>query len=506
MMSVTAAMLATVSKNTRYFSMAILAAGTLSLVGCSTLDPGGNLGGAPSATGPQEPAIPSNAPRTTGIETRAAADQRYVIGLFGGVYRSPSAEAYLNAILVKLAAASDRPSEVYKVTILNSPSVNAFALPSGDLFVTRGLLALANDTSEIAAVMAHEIGHVAARHAVQREEQQKIERLRTNVANVVQNRQRGEEVEATGKLNLASFSRQQELEADRYSVALLGKAGYDPYGAARFLRSLGRSLEWRSCQQDASSQREGADIMSSHPATPGRIQQALLTARQIGAPGIGDDGRDAYLNAIAGMDFGEDPSEGIVHGATFSHVKLGFAFTAPDSFTLENCTQAMIGVTANKLEAIRLDIVQSPAASAPEEYIASGWVEGLRKETVQPRTINGMAGAVARAESNGWQFRVGVVRLNNEFARIIFAARNLTPELDERFMASIETFRRLNGDSQRLRSRRIELVRASASDSAETLARRMSLPNRGLDYFLMLNGLQKAKPLDPGERYKIVTE
>lgn len=505
MVSVATAMLATGFKNTRFLLSAALLCGLMSLAGCSTLDPDGRLGGTASpATGPQGPALPSDAPRTTGIETRAAADQRYVIGLFGGVYRSPSAEAYLNSVLAKLAAASDKPSEVYKVTILNSPSVNAFALPSGDLFVTRGLLALANDTSEIAAVMAHEIGHVDARHALQREEQQKIERLRTNVANVVQNRQRGEEVEATGKLNLASFSRQQELEADRYSVALLGKAGYDPYGAARFLRSLGRSLEWRTCQQDA--QRENVDIMSSHPSTPGRIQQALLTARQMGAPGIGDDGREAYLNAIAGLDFGDDPAEGIIHGPTFSHAKLGFAFTAPESFSLENCAQAMIGVTASKLEAIRLDIVQSPSGTPPEEYIASGWVEGLRKDTIQPRTINGMAGAIARADSNGWQFRVAVVRLNNEFARIIFAARNLTPELDDRFLASIDTFRRLATESQRLRPRRIELVRASASDTPDSLARRMATPNRGLDYFLMLNGLQKGKPLDAGERYKIVTE
>jgi predicted Zn-dependent protease len=475
----------------------------LTLAGCATLDPEGAKLGPPSA----ETSVPSTAPRTTGIETRAAADQNYVTSLFGGIYRAPQVEAHLNSILARLAAASDTPQEVYKVTLLNSPVVNAFALPSGDLFVTRGLLALANDSSEIAAVMAHEIGHVVARHAFQREEQQKLERLRTNVANVVQNRQRGEEIEATGKLNLASFSRQQELEADRYGVALVGKAGFDPYGAARFLRSLGRSLEWRSCQQDANTPREQVDIMSSHPSTPGRIQQAIVSARQIGAPGIGDPGRDAYLDAINGIDFGDDPAEGIVRGRTFTHQKLGFTFTAPEGFSLENCSQAMIGVTPSRMEAIRLDIVQLPAGSNVDDYIGSGWVEGLKKESVQLRTINGQQAAVAEAESNGWKFRVGVVRLNGEVARIIFAARNLTPELDARFVGSIESFRKLQaGEAQRVRASRIAVVRAASTDTAESLARRMSVSARNLDLFLMLNGIQKGKPLDSGARYKLVVD
>ncbi len=478
----------------------------LSVAGCATLDPDGSKFGQPPPPGP-ETSVPSTAPRTTGIETRAAADQRYVIGLFGGIYRAPPVEAHLNGILAKLAAASDTPQEVYKVTLLNSPAVNAFALPSGDLFVTRGLLALANDSSEIAAVMAHEIGHVAARHAFQREEQQKIERLRTNVANTVQNRQRGEEIEATGKLNLASFSRQQELEADRYGVALVGKAGFDPYGASRFLRSLGRSLEWRSCQQDSNTPREQVDIMSSHPSTPGRIQQAIISARQIGAPGIGDPGRDAYLDAINGIDFGDDPAEGIVRGLNFTHQKLGFAFTAPEGFTLENCSQAMIGVTGSRMEAIRLDIVQLPAGSGIEDYIASGWVEGLKKETIQQRNVNGQQAATAEAESNGWKFRVGVVRLNGEVARIIFAARNMTPDLDARFVRSIESFRKLQGgEAQGVRALRLAIARTSGSESAESLARRMGAPGRGIDLFLMLNGLQKGRPLEAGQRYKLVVE
>ncbi len=510
-MSVSKNMLAsTLKKPVLSLRLLLGCAAMLAIAGCATLDPEANrLGPAdvPAKPQGQEPAVPSAAPPTTGMETRAAADQRYVISLFGGVYRSAATESHLNAILAKLATASETPQTVYKVTLLNSPAVNAFALPSGDLFVTRGLLALANDSSEIAAVMAHEIGHVAARHAFHREEQQKIEQLRTNVANTVQTKRRGEEIKATGLLNLASFSRQQELEADRFGVALIGRAGFDPYGASRFLRSLGRSLEWRTCQQDSGTQRERVDIMSSHPSTPGRIEQAILAARQIGAPGIGDHGREAYLDAINGIDYGDDPTDGIVRGTTFTHVKLGFTFNAPDDFALENCAQAMIGVTPSRLEAIRLDIVQVPATSSVGDYVNTGWVEGLQKSSIQLRAINGMQGAIAEADSSGWKFRVGVVRLNGEVARIIFAARTMTPELDQRFIKSIESFKRLGaGETQRVRPLKMSLVTATATDTPESLARRMAISTRPLDLFLMLNGIQKGKPLDRGGRYKLISE
>ena len=142
-----------------------------------------------------------------------------MIALFDGEYRHPPAEAYLNEILVKLANADERASEPYKVTILNSPIVNAFALPPGELYVTRGLLALANDASEVAAVMAHEIAHITAKHAMEREEEEKRAAVISEAASVIQSKQKSQEVEALAQRTIASFSRQQELEADQFGGA-----------------------------------------------------------------------------------------------------------------------------------------------------------------------------------------------------------------------------------------------------------------------------------------------
>ena len=190
-------------------------------------------------------AAPPTAPRTVGIEPLSTTEHRRLVEQFGGEYHWPVAERELNDILVALAKASEG-STLYRVTILNTSVVNAFALPSGNIYVSRGLLVLANDASEVAAVMAHEIAHVTARHAAARAEKEKQAAVITQAANVIQNRQKGEEVEASQKTSFASFSRQQEIDADHLGITTIARAGYDPFGAARFLTSLGRATAMRA--------------------------------------------------------------------------------------------------------------------------------------------------------------------------------------------------------------------------------------------------------------------
>ncbi len=169
--------------------------------------------------------------------------------------------------------------------MLNSPIVNAFSLPSGDIFVTRGLLALADDTSEIAAVMAHEIGHITARHAAQRAEFEKTTALFSRVnSQLLAQREAQDEVEARSKLAIARFSREQEFAADQIGIKTIARAGYDPYGAARFLTALGEWSAFRASVSGAGSANR-PDMMATHPSTPERIAQATEAARQFGAAG-----------------------------------------------------------------------------------------------------------------------------------------------------------------------------------------------------------------------------
>ncbi|HET6378525.1 MAG TPA: M48 family metalloprotease [Methylocella sp.] len=479
---------------------ALPAALALLLSACAAIEP--------RDTTPFNAAVPVPAPRAKAMDAKTAAQHRRMIALFDGEYRYPPAEDYLNAILMKLAQADERAGEPYKVTILNSPTVNAFALPPGNLYVTRGLLALANDGAEVAAVMAHEIAHITAKHAMQRDEEEKRAALISRAASVIQSKEKSQEAEARAQRTIASFSRQQELEADQIGIRVASKAGYDPYGAARFLAALGRSAELRNALMGQYAKAGKPDILATHPSTPDRVTQAIAAARQIGAPGIGATDRDAYLAAIDGMMFGDDPAEGAIRERRFLHGRLGFSFVAPEGFALENASQALLGVKAGGEEALRLDSVNVPVTTPLAAYIASGWIEGLIDSSIEMTQINGMPAALATASAGEWKFRVAAIRFEGDRVyRLIFAARELTGEALKRFETSIGSFHRISPEEVKaVRPLRLAITAAKAGDTAATLAARMSMPERGLDYFLLINELAPGEPLRRGERYKIVAE
>ncbi|MBI1868324.1 MAG: M48 family metalloprotease [Methylocystis sp.] len=478
----------------------------ISLAACAQFELQGVLP-APGAPAPQGN-VPPSAPRAGGVETRGSVEHKELVAQFGGQYRAPAAERYLDDILVKLADASDTPGQTaYKVTILNTPVVNAFALPSGNLYVTRGLLALAEDASEVAAVMAHEIAHVDARHSALRAEREREAAVITQAAAVIQNKQKGDEIGASQRLSVASFSRQQELEADAIGVGVIARAGFDPYGASRFLTALGKSSELRAVLYGKKKSALDFDILATHPSTPDRVAKAVAAARQIGAPGLETKDRAGYLAAIAGVAFGDDPAEGFVRGHNFTHPRLRFSFTAPKGFLLENSSEALFGVRGADNEALRLDSVRAPAMQSLEDYIESGWVDGLLHSSVQRIEVNGLPAVTAVARAGEWNFKLAVIQAGDELYRVIFAVRSLNEDAERRFAASIRTFRRISAEEAHdVRGLRIAIVTAAADDTAATMAARMVVPNRPLQYFLLLNGLDREGPLIAGEKYKIVTE
>ena len=247
------------------------------------------------------------------------------------------------------------------------------------------------------------------------------------------------------------------------------------------------------------------DMMATHPSTPERIAQATEAARQFGPPGTGETGRNAYLAAIDGLAFGDDPSQGVVRDNAFIHPKLGFAFQAPDGFTLDNQSAALIGVAETGGEALRLDSIAIPESTSVTSAIGSDWIDGVKTTSIEPKKIDGLEAATAIAQGDQWSFRLGAVRLNGRLYRLIFAAHNLSPAVDSRFMASLDSFRLVNAQDSALASpEKIKIVEAANGDTAETLAARMGFLPQWLDQFLILNGLERNAALVPGQRYKIV--
>jgi predicted Zn-dependent protease len=407
-------------------------------------------------------------------------------------------------VVGSLTTVSANPTQTYRITILNSPNVNAFALPGGYLYITRGLLALANDSAELAAVIAHEMGHVTANHGLARQKLEADEGLATKVvADVLGDSPTARAALIRNKLKLAQFSRNQELEADAIGIKSVGEAGYDPYAAGRFLQSMSAYTDFRSVSgaTDAS-----LDFLATHPNTPQRIELAQRHARAFGPPGVGTRDRDSFLAGIDGLLYGDTPEEGYVRGNTFLHPKLGVAFSVPEGFIVDNSAAAVTATGPGDM-AIRFDGVQIDAGRSLVDYIRSGWVAGLDSASVHQTTINGNEAAMAHASADGWQFDITVIRAGNQVYRLLTAAPASSGSLDPVARSVSSSFRVLSAaEKAALRPLRIRVVTVQPGQTMGSLAAQMVGVDRKLDLFKVLNAIGPAGNVSVGDKVKIVSD
>ncbi len=452
-------------------------------------------------------AAPAKPTRTASAPSPAAErEHERILASYGGAYDDPKLESLITKTVNRLVAASERPDLTYKVTILNSGAVNAFALPTGQLYVTRGLIALANDTSELSSVLSHEMAHVLAKHAAIREDQAKQAAIVTRVV-----KEMGNDPDITAlalaksKLTMASFSRAQEFEADGIGVGISARAHFDPYGAARFLTSMERNAALKAGR--ASIDPRSQDFLSSHPATPERVQNAQANARQYTSPEGGERDHETYLAAIDNIVYGEDPSEGFVRGRRFLHPKLGFTFQAPDGFALDNTAQAVIGVREGGEQAMRFDVVRVPADQSLGDYLNSGWMENVDKASTEQLTINGFPAASVTARGDQWQFRVYALRFGSDVYRFIFATKQKTAESERNARETVRSFRRLTLEEiQAARPLRIRVITVQPGDTVESLSHRMAGVDHPEERFRILNGLDERAKVKVRDRVKIVVD
>ncbi|MCO5161703.1 MAG: M48 family metalloprotease [Mesorhizobium sp.] len=427
-----------------------------------------------------------------------------ILATYGGEYSDAKLERAVAKVVGSLTLDPDNPSQTYRITILNSPNVNAFALPGGYLYITRGLLALANDSAELAAVIAHEMGHVTANHGVQRQQREADEVLAARVvSDVLEGDAAAKAALIRGKLSLAQFSRNQELEADAIGIRAIGRAGYDPYAAARFLQSMSSYADFRSVSgaTDAS-----LDFLASHPAAPQRIDLALGHARAFGAPGVGNRDRDWLLAGIDGLMFGDTPQEGYVRGRTFLHPGLGVSFTVPDGFIIDNSAAAVTAAGPGDV-AVRFDGVKVAPTMSLEEYLRSGWIAGLDPGSIAGTTIAGNEAATARARADGWQFDITVVRASGQVYRLLTAAPLTSTALEPVAKSVSASFRTLSASERAaLKPLRIRVRTVRSGETVQSLAGQMQGVDRKVELFRLINALSAGESVSAGDKVKIITD
>ncbi|MBY0423183.1 MAG: M48 family metalloprotease, partial [Parvularculaceae bacterium] len=327
-----------------------------------------------------------------------------IVAEFGGEIKDAALKAYAEGIVKRLIAVSDNPSMQVVTTVLDSPEINAFALP-GHVYITRGLLALGNSESELAGVLGHELGHIYQRHTAKRISRSNMTGLGAVLAGVgaailtgdaQMGQQIGQIAGQTGQLFLLRFTREQEYEADQVGVKLIAKAGYDPLGEARFLNSLNR---WSEIESRVSGQQRPPEFLSTHPNTAERVRRAAEEANVLGQGG--EVGRDAYLTRIDGILYGDDPqTHGFIEGSGFHHPQLNFSFNVPQGMKLVNTSTAVVAQAQN----IQMQFMGAASEQGPGGVIQQA-SKSLGVDLGQPRsiTINGRPGAYGAATATTQQ-------------------------------------------------------------------------------------------------------
>lgn len=434
---------------------------------------------------------------------------------FGGAYTGTQSN-YVERVGKNIAAQSGLASarDAYTVTLLNSPVNNAFAIPGGYIYTTRQLVALMDNEAELAGVLGHEVGHVAARHSQQRQQAAQQNSILGVLGAVVssvllgdsQLGQLGQELAMQGsQLLTLKYSRSQELQADDLGIAYLSSAGYDPTAMATVLESLAQQNTLDAQLMGSSNQ--VPEWASTHPDPASRVRGAYQDAQ--GKPGTVTN-RDMFLTAIDGMLYGDDPKQGIVDGANFIHPELRFAFKAPSGFFLVNGTQAVsISGQSGKGQ-----LAGRPYSGNMDSYISGvfGELTGEGQAKIQPAqiqrtTVNGIPAAYGTARANTGNGSVDVTVFAYEFSKSqAFHFVTITQAGGASvFNPMYSSMRRISaGEASAVKPRRIDVVTVKSGDTVQGLANRMAYDNAKLERFLVLNSLTQNSVLQPGQKVKLV--
>jgi len=439
-------------------------------------------------------------------------EHQKIVPQFGGVYENAELGAYIASIGNLLARTSEIPNQKFTFTVLDSPIVNAFALPGGYVYVTRGLLALAESEAEVAGVLAHEIGHVAARHSAERYGQNVAAKIAgVGLGVLFGNKAVSDTFTAASSVALRSFSREQEYESDLLGVRYLSRAGFDTNAMAGFLSRLQADSRLQAELAGQPGRVDEFNIMQTHPRTADRIQRAIA---QAGAAPVKDPiiGRGVFLGKIDGMLYGDNPDQGLIRGRKFLHPNLRFAFTVPEGFRLANSSQRVVA-SGPEGAGILFDQVSQPGGGTMSAYLTQVWAKGVTVQGVEAITINGMAAATGQVSVNGRSgprdLRLIAIRYDDKTVyRMLFVTPpKLTESLSRPLRGTTYSFRKLSAaEAAAVKPWRLVLHKVRSGETASKLAKRMPFPDFQLKRFLVLNGLAENNPLPVGRKVKLVVE
>lgn len=511
---------------------ALTAAALLALAACAEAPSPANAGGGGDRAGAA--ARGAGADRGGSILGMSPADEARigreqhpkVMAQFGGPYEDRELQAYVERVGNKMKNTTELKDQEFTFTVLDSDVVNAFALPGGYVYVSRGLLALARDEAELAGVLGHEVGHVVARHTAQRYGRAQVGALGGTAGQILgglagawlggeAGARIGAQLGAQGAGLAAQgwvqgFSREQEYEADQLGIQYLQAAGYEPRAMASFLGQLGLNDRLEGARTGRNAEGAVPGWLRSHPRTAERVTRAAEVSAE-DSPGSREQGREPYLAAIDGLLYGDSPAQGFVRGRTFEHPELGFRFTAPEGFTLKNTPAAVIGQDGRG-RFMQFDMAQGESGD-PESFIEREWAARQQVQNVQGLTVGGLDAAVGFSQVQvskrpAEAMLAAIEAGDGRFYKFVYgdaSGDGLSRSEVQAFQASLQTFARVaKGGTGGFTPTRVRIHTVRSGETQESVARLMQVDQLPLETFRTLNGLEEGKPLRAGEGVKIL--
>lgn len=428
-----------------------------------------------------------------------------------GVYDDAELQRYVSGVGMRLAKASERPNLPWHFTVLDEPAVNAFALPGGYIYVTRGILAFLNDEEQLAGVLGHEIGHVTARHSAQQYTKATSASVGLTLLSIFVPEARplqGIAENALGVLFL-KHGRDDEMQADRLGADYTAKTGWDPRGVAGMLRTLARLDE-------ASGSRRGVpNFLSTHPAPADRVQHVLAYVQK-NPTAIDTSGRPAdetdYQRVVDGIVFGDSPSDGIVRGNEFLHPDLRLALAFPKGWEVQNSATQVVAKAPDRENYMLLTLVPNPNGSLQQIAQGSMANAGFRQVQGERASLNGLDAYVGTYQGamegigNIVTVAAHVVHNRNVYMFAGLAPPNQFQSAQQQFVASIRSFRELSQDeAARVRPNRVDIYTVRNGDTWESLASRTGSAVKPATLAIM-NNYEPSEAPRTGDRIRIVVE
>ncbi|MEO8992220.1 MAG: M48 family metalloprotease [Nitrosospira sp.] len=447
---------------------------------------------------------------------QAATEISKIYEIYDGL---PALQNYVDEIGQKLARESHRPHLGYHFTVVDSPEVNAFALPGGHIYVTRGILAYLNSEAELAAVLGHEIGHVTARHSVQQYSAATAANVAASVGGLVAGifvpqlgGQLAQGVQSllgvTGSALLSGYGRSHELEADRLGAEYLARSGYDPQAMIKVISVLKNQelFDIEAAEQEGREPRRYHGIFATHPDNDVRLQEVVGEANRYAQPGKIDDRRTEFLRQTEGMIFGDAASQGVVRGSTFQHGRMGFGLAFPSGWRIRNKPDEVVAVSPEGDAMVVLGFLGdqrgTPADLAEERFRPASPAEILSM------TNNNLQVAVVTPIAQGERpFKAAVIYHENK--AYLVAGRGDSPAAFARYReaisATIESFRGLT-DAEKISVKPLEIrtMKATGSLSYAELAKESPFGVNAESYLRLLNGQYPEGEPASGQIIKII--